>query len=43
MPKVMDGNYFGTSFSGIQIDEETMNFLKDAFLKFLPENAPPEK
>ena len=35
-PKPMDGNFYGTEFSDIDIDPETLEELKDSFLKFLP-------
>ena len=36
MPK----NYIGQEQSGIEIEQMTLDTLRDNFIKFLPENAP---
>lgn len=36
MPEPMDGNFYGTQFSDLEIDPETLADLHENFMKFLP-------
>ena len=38
----MDGQFFGIQFSGVELEQTTLDTLKDNFIKFLPEDAPGE-
>ena len=39
MPRTMDGRFFGLKYTGIHIDDEVTESMKDSFTKLLPENA----